>query len=46
MFLLESVTIENATFQHKAALSKANVKTTRTGNTKWTYLKELSFAKI
>ena len=43
-FLVESNTIESATFPYKTALSKANAKTNRTGYTKWTYYKEWSFA--
>ena len=42
-FLVESTTIENATFQHKIDLSKANIKTNTIGSTKWTYYKEHSF---
>ena len=40
-FLVESTKIENATFPYKTALSEANVKTSRMGNTKWTYRKEV-----
>ena len=29
--------MENAAFPYKTALSKANVKTNRIGNSKWTY---------
>ena len=42
-YLIESITIENATFPSKTALSKASVKTNRTGSIKWTYQKEKSF---
>ena len=43
-FLVEATMIENATFPYKTALSEANVKINRIGNTKWTYHKEPSFA--
>ena len=43
-FLVESTTIENATYPYKTALSEANVKTNRMGSAKWTYLKEQSLA--
>ena len=43
-FLVESTKIENASPPHKAAMSKANVKTNRLGSTKWSYHKEWSFA--
>ena len=43
VFLIESTEIENATFPYKTALSEANVKTNKMGNTKWTYHKERSF---
>ena len=45
-FVVESTTIERATYPYKTALSEANVKTNRMGSTKWTYLKEHSFARI
>ena len=43
-FLFESTKIENGTFSYKTALSEAYAKTNRMGSTKWTYLKERSFA--
>ena len=43
-FLVESTRIENASFQHKTAILKANVKIIRMVSTKWTYHKERSFA--
>ena len=43
-FLVESITIENATFPYSTALAKTNVKTTRMRSAKWTYCKEWSFA--
>ena len=43
-FLVESTKIENAAFQYKIALSDANVKTNKTGSSKWAYRKERSFA--
>ena len=36
--------IENTTFPHKIALSKADFMTYRMWSTKWTYRKERSFA--
>ena len=42
-FLVESKNIESATFSCKTDLSKANLKTSRMGGTKWTYHKEYSF---
>ena len=42
--LVESTKIENASVPYKTALSEANVKTNRLGNTKWTYQNERSFA--
>ena len=45
-FLVESTKIENATFPYKTALSEANVKTNRMGDTKWICMKERSFATI
>ena len=45
-FVVESTTIERATYPYKTALSEANVKTNRMGSTKWTYHKEHSFASI
>ena len=44
-FVVESTTIESVTYPYKTALSEANVKTNRMGSTKWTYLKECSFAR-
>ena len=43
-FLVQSITIENATFPHRTALAKTNVKTTRMESAKRTYHKEWSFA--
>ena len=43
-FLVESTKIENASFPYKSAISEANVKTNSMVSTKWTYLKERSFA--
>ena len=43
-FLLESTTIENATFPYKTTLSKANIETNRMESKKWTYHKEQNFA--
>ena len=42
-FIVESIKIESAIIPYKTTLSKATVKTNRTGNTKWTYHKERSF---
>ena len=42
-FLVESTEIENATFPYKTALLEANVKTSRMGSKKGTYLKEQNF---
>ena len=39
-FLVETPTMESATFPYKTGLSKANVETNRIGSTKWTYDKE------
>ena len=36
--------MENASFPYKTAILEANVKTNRIVITKWTYLKEQSFA--
>ena len=44
IFLVESTKIENASFPHKTAISKANDKTNKILTTKWTYHKERSFA--
>ena len=43
-FLVEASKTENTSFPFKTALSEANVKTNRMVTTKWTYLKEWSFA--
>ena len=43
-FLIESTRIGNRTFPYKTTPSEANVKTNRTGSTKWTYHKKQSFA--
>ena len=43
-FLAETTKIENISFPFKTALSVANVKTNRMATTKWTLLKEWSFA--
>ena len=43
-FLIEATKIENTSLPFKTALLEANVKTTRMSTTKWTYLKEQSFA--
>ena len=43
-FLVETTKIENKSFAFKTALSEANVKTNKMATTKWTYLKEWSFA--
>ena len=42
-FLVESTKIERATFPHKSALPKANIKINRMRSAKWTYHKEPSF---
>ena len=42
--LVESTTIENASFPYKYVMSGANVQTSRIVNTKWTYHKEQSLA--
>ena len=42
--LLESITIENATFLYKTTLSKTNVKIHRMGIIKWNFQEEWSFA--
>ena len=42
-FLVESTTMENATFSYKTALPEVNVKTNIMRSTKWTYLKWRSF---
>ena len=42
--LVETTTIENASFPFKSALPKANVKANRMATTKWTYHKAWSFA--
>ena len=39
-FLVENTKIDHITFPYKTALSDANVKTNKMGNTKWTYHKE------
>ena len=39
-FLVESTKTENASFSCKTAISKADVKTNRMVNTKWTYHKK------
>ena len=41
--LFEVTKIKNA-FPYKTAISEANIKTNRMGNTKWIYYKELRFA--
>ena len=41
--LVESTKIDSITFPYKTALSEANVKTSRIGNTKLSYHKEQSF---
>ena len=43
-FSFESTAIENATFPYETFLWKANVKTNRIRNTKWTYQRETGFA--
>ena len=43
-FSFESTAIENATFPYETVLWKANVKTDRIRNTKWTYERETGFA--
>ena len=43
-WIVESIAIENATFQYKIALSNANVKANRMGCTEWIYCQESSFA--
>ena len=43
-FLVGRATIESTIVPYTTDLSKANVKTNRTGSTKWTYYKEHSFA--
>ena len=43
-FLAQSTKIEKTIFPYKTALSEANVKTNRMGNTRWTYHKERGFA--
>ena len=43
-FLVESNTIENASFPYKTALSETNLKTNRMVSTKWIYHEERSFA--
>ena len=42
-FLVELTTIENAMFQYKTAVLKANVKINRMGSRKWTYNKDWVF---
>ena len=42
-FLVESTKIENTSFQFKAVISEANVKTNKMVSTEWTYHKERSF---
>ena len=44
LFLVESTTIEKATFSYKTAQSEANVKTNRMSSRQWTYHKEQCFA--
>ena len=44
-FLVESTKIESESFPCKTTVSKANVKTKRMVNAKWTYHKEQSFAR-
>ena len=43
-FLVESTSIESASFPYKTVMSEANIKTNRMVSTKWTYLTERSFA--
>ena len=43
-FLVKSTKVENASFPYKLVILEANVKTIRMVSTKWTYLKERSFA--
>ena len=43
-FLVDSTSIESASFPYKTALSEANVKTNRVVSRKWTYHEERSFA--
>ena len=43
-FLVEGTKIQNAIFLYKTALSEANVKANKMGNTKWNYHKEQNFA--
>ena len=43
-FIVESTKIKNTSFPHKTAILEADVKTNRMVSTKWTYLKEQSFA--
>ena len=38
--LVESSKIENATYPHKTSLLEVNIKTNRTGRTKWPYDEE------
>ena len=42
-WIVESIAIENATFQYKIALSNANVKANRMGCTEWIYCQESNF---
>ena len=43
-FLVESIKSENASFLYKTAMTEANVKTDKVGNTKQTFHKERDFA--
>ena len=43
-YLVESIKIENVTFQFKTALSEVTVKTNINRSTKWIYYKEQNFA--
>ena len=43
-FLVESIKSENASFSYKTAMTEANVKTDKVGNTKQTFHKERDFA--